>query len=113
MGFLILLFILPVVALVAQRQDFKRVIPIAVGFEAGKYLLLVLVSPIRSEFLSFLFSIIFFIAMLPEMMWGSESGPRTLWGWIPVLFAGVVWNIIPAYLISLLLPEKQARRIEA
>jgi hypothetical protein len=112
MGFLILLLVIPVLALVAQRDDFKRIILIALGLEVAKYAFFLLVNP-RSEFSSFLFSITFLIAMLPEFMIGGEFGPGTIWSWVTVLCAGIIWNLTPAYFISLLLPERQPEHVEA
>lgn len=107
MVFLILicasLLILP---LAAQRNDFKRMMLIAIAIEALKYLIILIISPVKSEFINTLFVICFYIFMLPEMMAGGEFGPGTIWGWVGVFCVGVVWNLIPAYFIPMFLPEK-------
>jgi hypothetical protein len=79
---------------------------IAVGLEAAKYLLFFIVNPIRNEFLNFVFVLVFYVVMLPEMMIGGEFGPSTIWQWTATLCAGVVWNLAPAYFISLFLPDR-------
>ncbi|HZM88505.1 MAG TPA: hypothetical protein VFF31_18420 [Blastocatellia bacterium] len=101
---------LPILALAAQRNDFKRLGLIAMGLEATKYVLLLIVSPIRSEFFNFIFTFVFYIAMLPEMMIGTESGPSTVWQWIARISAGIVWNLAPAYLITLCLSDRPSRK---
>ncbi len=95
---------LPILALAAQRDDFKRMGLIAVGLEGAKYLVLFAVSPIRNEFFNFVFPFVFYAAMLPELIIGSEPDPST-WQWVARLCAGIVWNLAPAYVISLMLPE--------
>jgi hypothetical protein len=109
MAFLIVICVaLPIIALAAQRNDFKRMGLIAVALEAAKYLLFFAITPIRNEFFNPLFTFIFYVTMLPELMIGSESGPNSVWQWIARLFAGIVWNLAPAYLICLILPERPA-----
>jgi hypothetical protein len=111
MGFLILLLLIPVLALAAQRNDFRRLMFISVFLEAVKFFFLLVAFP-RSEFTSFLLVVIFYVGALPEMLIGGEVGPGSLGMWILVLGAGIVWNTIPAYFISLLLPERQTEIVD-
>jgi hypothetical protein len=111
MIFLILLCVaVPILALAAQRDDFKRIGLIAIGLEIAKYILFFLVSPIRNELFNFVFTFVFYSAMLPEIMIGDDSGPSSIWQWIMRLCAGVIWNLLPAYLISLLLPDQDRNK---
>jgi hypothetical protein len=48
----------------------------------------------------------YFTALLPEMLIAGEHGPGSLLRWLVVLGAGIIWNLIPAYIISLFLPER-------
>lgn len=86
----------------------KRVLVIAIVLEAAKYLFFLGVSRVSlNEFLSFLAVMIFYITMLPEMIVGGEHGPATLLGRIAMLSVGVLWNLFPAYLISICLPDRK------
>ena len=106
MGLLIVICLsLPILALAAQRNDLKRMALIALGLEPVKYLLFLIVIAINNEFLNIIFAFVFFLGMLPEMLIGGEFGPSTIWQWIEILCVGVVWNLAPAYYISLLLPD--------
>ena len=108
---LVICIALPVLALATQRNDFKRVGLIAVGLEAAKYLFFFSVSRIEgNEFFGLVFTFVFYVTMLPEMMIGSESESSTVWQWILRLLAGIVWNLAPAYLISLFLPDRPANK---
>ena len=115
MGLLIVICLsLPILALAAQRNDFKRMALIALGLEPAKYLLFFIVIAINNEFLNVIFAFVFFVGMLPEMMIGEEFGPSTIWQWIETLCAGVVGNLAPAYYISLFLPDiPQKKDIES
>lgn len=111
MGFLILLLVVPVMALAAQRNDFRRLMLIAIGLEAVKVFILWAASP-RSEFASFLQVILIYVVALPELMIGGEFGTGTVGMWLLALCAGIVWNSIPAYFISLLLPQRQTKTVD-
>ena len=108
MAFLIVICVaLPIIALAAQRNDFKRMGLIAVGLEVIKYLLRFIVSASENEFLNFVFVISFYVTMLPELMIGSDhASDTTVWQWIARLCAGVLWNLPLAYFISLFLTER-------
>ena len=106
MGLLIVICLsLPILALAAQRNDFKRMALIALALEPAKYILFFIVVAISNEFLNIICAFVFFAGMLPEMMIGEESGPSAVWQRIEMLCAGVVWNLAPAYFISLFLPD--------
>jgi hypothetical protein len=82
---------------------------IALGLEPAKYILFFIVSALSNEFLTIFFAFVLFVGMLPEMLIGGEFGPSTIWQWIETLCAGVVWNLAPAYFISLFLPDLPAK----
>lgn len=96
--------------LASQRNDVKRIALIAVVLEVLKIAFVLLTRGCDNESFCVLLILFYFTAMLPEALVGGEHGPGSLWGWIAMFGAGVIWNLIPAYLISLFLPEKNLRK---
>jgi hypothetical protein len=90
----------------AQRSDFKRMLIIAAGLEVIKYLFLLFASPPETEFLSVLLVIFFYMDSLPQIMAVGEFGPSNIWSRIGLICIGIIWNLIPTYFISRLLPHK-------
>jgi hypothetical protein len=90
---------------IAQRDDFKRILGIAIALVPIKYFIILLLHSVTSEAFNFVVLFIYLFS-LPEVMVGSELGPKTIRDWIVVLCLSVVWNLIPAYFISLFLSER-------
>jgi hypothetical protein len=100
---LVALLVLP---LAARRNDSKRLLLIAVGLEAIKHFLILILRHIDSEFFSSLFVVIFYVWMFPQMIAVGEFGPDNIWSRIGMICIGVICNLIPACYISILLPDK-------
>jgi hypothetical protein len=103
---ILLLIICPgllLLAWAAQRDDFKRILGIAIALVPIKYFIFVLLQSARNE--AFSFVVIFFsLINLPEMLAG-EYGQSKLGSWILTFCVGVLWNLLPAYFISSFLAD--------
>ncbi len=96
--------------LAAQRHDVKRIVLIAAFLEALKMAFVFLTRGCDNESFCFLLVLFYFTAMLPEMLVGGEHGPGSFLVWTAMFGAGVIWNLIPAHLITLFLPERNLRK---
>ena len=108
---LLLISLFVVLPLAVNRGDLKRIIFLAIGIEVLKYLFIFtlgdFLANLENETVSFFLVIFNFVAMLPELSIGHSHEPIPVWVKIAALCGGVVWNLIPAYLIALFLPEKR------
>jgi uncharacterized membrane protein len=96
--------------LASQRNEVKRIVLIAIVLEALKIAFVLLTRGCDNEAFCLLLVLFYFTAMLPEMLVGGEHVPGSFWGWTAMFGAGVIWNLIPAYLITLFLPERNPRK---
>jgi hypothetical protein len=89
----------------------KRILLLATGFQAVKYLLILTVVPgVSSEFVAFLFVVLFYITMLPEMMIGPHAGPPNWLAIIPRTVVGILWNALLIHLVLLAFHSMKSRR---
>jgi hypothetical protein len=107
---LLLLILFIIMPLAVNRGLFKRVLLLAIGLELLKYLLRFasgyFLSGLDCSGACFILAIFAFTAMLPEMIIGHVHEPLSLWQGVAMFSAGVIWNLIPAYLIFLCLPGR-------
>ena len=105
---LLLIALVIILPLAVQRNDLKRIALIAVCLEVLKiaFAWLVMRGCCNNEALAVLLVFFYFTALLPEMLVAGEHGPLSLLHWLVMLGAGIIWNLIPAYIISLFLPER-------
>lgn len=113
-AFLLLIFFI-ILPLAVHRGVVKRVLLIAIVFEVLKLLLVpalgALVTRLNSEALSFILLACLSLIMLPELFIGHTHEPTIpTQTRIVMIIAGIIWNLIPAYLILLGWPGKRLQQ---
>lgn len=108
---LLLLSIFITVPLAVNRGESRRVLFIALSLEVVKLILffasLQFLLDAKSGIVSLIISVLTFIVMLPELAISYKYGARPLWGTALMFVSGAVWNLVPAYLISICLPKRR------
>ena len=111
LNILLILIIFIIVPLAVNRGELKRIVLIALCLEVIKFLLLFTsiqsLLNTKNGIFGLIIAVFTVIVMLPELAIGyGHLDSISLWTQIAMFVGGVIWNLVPAYLISICLPEK-------